>query len=278
MVDGMIERLESRALCAAPAAVLPAGAVPAPAPAPAPGADVTSPTLNMVRIQGPPGEATGVVLQFSEPLDPSAAADVNHYAVRGTPRVFVTRSTRRNLTLASAVYDEATRTVTLVPEKRPFDPGRHLRGLRARAAITDTAGNPLDGDGDGTREARDDAVWAFRHVRRGRSLVYFDATRSRVRLRLSAPGRMRLMQRLEGTEVVAQETDDGLWAAGFKTNHWGEGMFLWIEAAAPGAVLTGTVTPYGHGLEDATTSLVEIFNPAGARLDLLNDQAFQVGT
>ena len=216
--------------------------------------DGTAPTLDAVRLLGTPGQATGLALTFSEPLDAARAADVSAYQVSGvwrvTPDVGI-----RNLALASAAYDDATRTVTLTPQRVPFDAGRYLRQLRADGAtITDASGTPLDGNGDGV--GGDDAFRDFMPVRTGRVIKYRDADGSRVTLRLAGAGRLRLLRRVDRFP-------------------WGDGVQLWVEGATPDSVVSGTVRPRRGGAA-ATTQLVEIINPGGARLDLLSNPSFQV--
>jgi hypothetical protein len=62
----------------------------------------------------------------------------------------------------------------------------------------------------------------------------------------------------------------------FKLVHWGEGMQLFVEGATPDSILTGSVRPR-RGNGTASTTLVEIVNPGGARLDLLTNPSFHVG-
>jgi hypothetical protein len=230
--------------------------------------DGTAPALRSVRVLGQPGLATGIALTFSEPMDAARAADVDAYDVRGTWRDSFSDFGRRRLDLASATYDDATRTVTLAAEA-PFDPGRYLRVVRVDAdAVTDASGTKLDGDDNGN--GGDDAVWFFRSPRRGRTIRYLDATRSRVTLRLDGPGRLRLFQRLEGRALAF---DSG--GFDFSVVRWGEGLQVWVEGATPDSVLTGTVRAR-RGSGAATTSLVEIVNPGNARLDLLSNPSFHV--
>lgn len=218
-------------------------------------ADGTPPTLETVRLLGSPGQATAIALTFSEPLDPVRAADVDSYDVRGTWRLTLSNFGWRTLDLASAAYDDATRTVTLTPKNVPFDPNRYLRLLVVDAdTITDAAGTRLDGDGDG--RGGDDAFRSFAPIRKGRTIKYRDANGSRVKVRLTGAGRLRLLQRVERYP-------------------WGDGVQLWVEGATADSVVTGTVRSR-HGGGVATTSLVEIVNPGGARLDLLNNPSFHV--
>ena len=246
-----VELLESRFLCAA---------------------DGVPPTLQMVRVVGPPSQATAVALTFSEPLDPVRAANPEAYRVFGAMLGDAGIKERSRKALASAKYDDATRTVTLVPEHTPFNSARGLRLLRVDAgSVASASGEPLDGDGDGV--GGDSAEWLFRNEGRRRTIIYSDANRSRVKLRLSGPGRLRLTQHVQGTRL--RVTGNTTFTLGFHAFRWGEGLQLWVEGATLQSVLTGTVTTGRHGL-DAITSIFEIVNPGGARLDLLADPAFVV--
>jgi hypothetical protein len=233
--------------------------------------DGVPPTLQEVRLVGTPGKATGITLTFSEPLDAASATDVSAYSVRGGWRTWLTRKSRRELRISSATHDGASRTVTLFPEKSPFDPGRFVRVLRVRAdVVRDESGTRLDGDADGGEGG--DAVWQFRHLTHRRTIAYPDATRSRVILRLSGPGRLRLVQRVVGTETRLAHNN-----ASYRAEYWGEGLQLWVDGATAESVLTGSVSvDPRRGPGDATTTLMEIINPGGARLDLLANPAFQV--
>ena len=220
-------------------------------------ADGTPPTLETVRLLGPtPGQATGIALTFSEPLDSARATDVASYEVRGAWRATPIKDIGfRTLHIASAAYDDATRTVTLTPDHVPFDANRYVRDLIVNGdRVTDVSGTPLDGDGDGTGGGS--AFRSFAPVHRGRTIRYRDAGGTRVKVRLVGPGRLRLFRELERYPR-------------------GDGVQLFVDGATPGSVVTGTVRPRRGG-GDATTPLVEIINPGGARLDLLGNGSFQV--
>ena len=83
----------------------------------------------------------GIVIRFDERLDPAAASDLTHYALR--PAGKKARATR----LAGATYDAQSNTVTIRPAGK-ID----LRKPQALTiqGLTDLAGNLLDGDGDGS--------------------------------------------------------------------------------------------------------------------------------
>jgi hypothetical protein len=111
----------------------------------------------------------GVVLTFSEPMDPIRAGDRRNYILQGGPPESVVSKAYRFLTFSSsepaplvplraARYDPTTHSVTLIP-RQPLSPSgeyevsspklnmiqrRHLRGGRdPRGALTDLAGNTL---------------------------------------------------------------------------------------------------------------------------------------
>ena len=139
------------------------------------GPDRTPPTTTGARAIVRRGRVTAVVVTFGKDMDPLTAGDASNYAVvdprsiRPVPHVEWT--TAKALPLAGAQYDPATRSVTLtlkrparpalfyLIESRPFFDETNLVGqvkspadvpVRSFASpITDTAGNPLDGDGDG---------------------------------------------------------------------------------------------------------------------------------
>ena len=233
------------------------------------------PTLQSVRIVGPPGQATAIAVTFSDAMDPAGASDPRNYEVARR------RWNRDRSTPASASYDDATRTVTLVPQRVPFDPATEVRRLTVHTGLVYGAnGLSLDGDGDG--DGLGNAVCTLRYFTGRRSLSYSDATRSRVRLRLTGPGRLSMVQMLESREVLVEDDGDDGWGPApvgrltRRTLSRGEAMQVWIEGATADTVLTGTVTARRRG-GDADTSVVEIINPGGARV-MLGEPAFRVGT
>jgi hypothetical protein len=92
------------------------------------------------------------VLRFDEDLDPVRATDLAGYRLvdAGRDGRLGTRDDR-SIALRQATYDPATRSVTLLPSRRLALQGNHLLVVSGRGAtaLTDRAGNPLDGDGDG---------------------------------------------------------------------------------------------------------------------------------
>jgi hypothetical protein len=139
------------------------------------GPDATPPRVVATRLLTKGSNVTGFVLTFSEEMARGAVEDVNNYAVDDPRSIRPVRGVewteaRRRIALKSAVYDPATRSVTLTPagrvRKGPFfsvmsrevadllnSVGRPMlpspEELTLLSPITDAAGNPLDGDGDG---------------------------------------------------------------------------------------------------------------------------------
>jgi streptogramin lyase len=104
------------------------------------------PTItSVVRRPGPRARSGTLVLSFDEPLDPTSAQDLGNYQLVQLAR----RS--RTVRIRSAVYDPATRTVTLSPVRR-LRP-RHLYRLAVigtgPTGVADTSGNLLDGQKTG---------------------------------------------------------------------------------------------------------------------------------
>ena len=235
--------------------------------------DLERPTLDTVRVLGPWQAATGLALTFSEPMDPAAATDVTSYRVWGTVRRRAFDRDQRKLPLARADYDDASRTVTLVPAQPTFNVRRFLRNVFVHPSVTDAAGNRLTGDREPLSTdlgLLDGYVpFVFRAPRVKRSFSYQDANRSQVRLRLRGPGRAMLLLRAQGARL------DDEWPQ-TPVETWGEGMQLFIDGATPRTVLTGSVVAPPGG--DGTTTLAEIVNPGGAQLPLLSDPAFGIGS
>ena len=251
-------------------------------------ADVTPPTVTGVRVTGQPEAVTGLVLTFSEPLDPVRAQRVANYQIfRKTQSCDgggffggeeECDTERRNVRLASATYDDATRTVTLTAERAIRIQSR-LRRLRVVAGgpngITDPAGNRLDGDRNGT--GGDAGFFRFDTLA-GRSITYRDGDRDRVRLRLTGPGRLLLLRQAPGQGNRDRNDDDegGTGTGGGMSLASGEGVQLWLLGkVSDRTVLTGTVTQQGG---DGKTTLREILNAGAGRIDLTTNPAFEIGS
>jgi hypothetical protein len=259
-----VEELERRWL----ASILPAGEDPMNAI----GYDPESPILNAIRFVGPPAQATALTLTFSKPLDPAGATDVRGYEVNSSWR----NPPAHQTPLASASYDDATRTVTLVPQTVPFDPTVAVRLVTVHAwAVRSPSGAQLLGDFD-PFSGNHDAIVPLRYFSK-RSITYSDRTGSRVRLRIRGPGRLRLAQVVE-TFVPKDWSGllsghEGIFGPR-KFTRSGEAQQLWVEGATGDTVVTGTIKPRRRN--DNRTTFAEVLNPGGARLDLLNDPAFRI--
>jgi streptogramin lyase len=99
------------------------------------------PMITDVRRPGPGARAGALVLSFDEPLDPAHAQDLANY------RLVALGRRGRTIRVRSAVYDSATRTVSLIPAHR-LRPRQHFRLTVIGAVpsgVTDGSGNLLDG-------------------------------------------------------------------------------------------------------------------------------------
>jgi hypothetical protein len=119
------------------------------------------------------GTRQGIVLTFSKPMDPAGASNVNNYAVRswrgidgvngpfGLPLFGYHHSiSSESVPLRAAVYDPATNSVTLIPNRRLTYLGQVTvtQGSRSKKSsrpghpsdaplgLTDVEGNPINGD------------------------------------------------------------------------------------------------------------------------------------
>jgi hypothetical protein len=162
---------------------------------------LVGPVVLAMSMLGTEQEVTGIVLTFSDRLDPASAQNTRAYFVGRFDRVTADhgwdplgltdrpRETDR-VQLQSAVYDDAARTVTLTPATsfNLFERFRRLRiSGRGPTAVKDVAGVPLDGDRDGT--PGDSGVLRLR-VNRSKRISFRELDGDRVKLRLFGPGRI----------------------------------------------------------------------------------------
>jgi hypothetical protein len=105
--------------------------------------DATGPTLTDLSRFGFHTAPTFLVLTFSEELDPARAGDVSNYRLVG--------SGGQPIGINSAVYDAATRTVTLSPNQLLNLNVTYQVTVNGSTAggLTDRSGNLIDGDRDG---------------------------------------------------------------------------------------------------------------------------------
>ena len=118
---------------------------------------VTVAPARVLRLQrfGVRAQPTRIVLTFDEPMNPNAADLKSNYVFRPVVRGRVQTRPRQAIRVASAVYDPATRTVTLRTAKR-----LNLRRVyqitvngRAPQGLTNQSGSLLDGKGTVSRAA-----------------------------------------------------------------------------------------------------------------------------
>lgn len=159
------------------------------------------PALVAVHFTGSEHEVASVVLTFTDSLDPASAQNTGAYFVgRNTPGTkdafwdpldLNDNSPQTDrIALQSAVYDDATRTVTLTPATA-FNVMDRLRRIRVSgrgaSAVRDAAGVPFDGNRDGV--PGDSGVMRLR-VQATKTVVFRDADGDRARVKLTGPGKI----------------------------------------------------------------------------------------
>ena len=266
-VPSVIEPLERRSLLSA--APVPLGIEPV-------GVDAAGPQLVGAQLFGSNRDVTRVVLTFNESLDPATAQDVRAFQVLkkihredddddsgGFFEVpFVpdeeggTSTDIVRIKFDLAVYDDATKTVTLTPAN-PFRADKRFRQLRVAGkgerAVKDLAGNRLDGDGDG--KAGDNLSQKFK-ARKGGKLVIKDNDGDRATLRLKGPGRIVSMSH-------------------WKTKGPPDPLIFLEETDAARSVLSATVKKARRG--DGVVDIEQITGIASANVTFLTDPAFRIG-
>jgi hypothetical protein len=159
------------------------------------------PTLVAMHFTGTEQEVTSVVLTFSDRLDPASAQNPNAYFVgRNTPGTkdafwdpldLNDNSPQADrIPMRTAVYDDASQTVTLTPATA-FNVMDRLRRIRVSgrgaSAVKDVAGVAFDGNRDGVPGGS--GVMRLR-VQATKNVVFRDADGDRARVRLSGPGKI----------------------------------------------------------------------------------------
>ncbi|MFO0960099.1 MAG: Ig-like domain-containing protein [Isosphaeraceae bacterium] len=112
-------------------------------------ADTTPPTVTRFGRVARQGRTLRMALTFSEPMDPAGAGRTSSYQLLYTGRDGkLGTCDDRVVRLRKAAYDVSTRTTTLTPRNPPAMSGWYR--LTAYASrLTDLAGNPLAGQGNG---------------------------------------------------------------------------------------------------------------------------------
>ena len=109
---------------------------------PPPLPDTVGPVIRGVRLVKSKRGVTKIVLTLSEPLSPTAAASLANFILQQPGHG------KKKIALKWAQYDAAAGTITLKP-RRVIPRGTAFRLTVVAAGLTDAAGNPLDGNGDG---------------------------------------------------------------------------------------------------------------------------------
>lgn len=235
------------------------------------------PVLTGVTLAGPVSAVNAVVLSFNEPLDPTGAQNLQAYAFGkvgpqnsdngfslGDLLPFSTTAASRSnavgastksrprlvkagkIQFASAVYDNAARTVTLTP-LAPFRAQAFFRVLRVKGtganALHDASGNVLNGGVDQVLN------WS---MRQGKQVMYLDAAHNRVTLRLRGRGRLFvfLRRRADADPVI------------------------FLDSTNAGSTLSGTVK--NHGQTGGLTPIAEIDGDPSLAASLQRNPSFQV--
>ncbi|HSU67709.1 MAG TPA: hypothetical protein VLJ39_12615 [Tepidisphaeraceae bacterium] len=162
-----------------------------------------SPALTGIHLTGSLRAVTGVVFTFDQPLDPTAASNIQGYQVgRLTPASgdgggfdwtsllgFLAQPKsplvkNNKVQFTSATYDDPSQSVTLTPV-RPFSALAWFRFIRVYGvgnnAIQDVSGNSLNG-------GKNTYVHWFPYV--GRNFTYRDADNDLVHIGLRGPGQI----------------------------------------------------------------------------------------
>lgn len=233
------------------------------------------PQIVGVHVIGPPTDATGVVVTFNESMDPATVQDKASYVlvkhinkdsssdsggffdIPFTDNSTPASSQLVRIHFSSAVYDDATHSVTLTP-KHTFEIRRRFRILRVAGrgdhAITDAAGMALDGNYDGVPGGN--AALKYKS-HRGRNVTIQDADGDHLKLHLSGPGTILLTQR--------RRTPDPN----------GPLVFL-IGTNANRSTLSGQVKISKKG-GDGIVPLAELTGISAAQVNILNDPSIPIG-
>ncbi len=118
---------------------------------PTPAPDTTAPTVLAQKLTLSGRAITSIVLTYDKAMAAATVGNLANYTIRDLGAKGTTSATGPKVPLASATFDPATETVTLVPRK-PLAIGRFyeliLDGPRT-PGITDASVIPLDGDRNG---------------------------------------------------------------------------------------------------------------------------------
>jgi hypothetical protein len=159
--------------------------------------DLTAISLTDLQlIAAPRRTLAAVALTFSKPLDvPQATNAANYRLTRAGQDKLLGTADDKTIELASASYDATSRTVQLAiaSSKRPLKLTQAFQITIHGTSLTDEAGNPWDGDGDGSPGGDYRAL-------AGNKFSYRDHDADRVSLALGKAGTgvMQLVRRADG--------------------------------------------------------------------------------
>lgn len=163
--------------------------------------DLTGPTVNEIREVGPANAITGLILQFSEPLNPQTAANPSNYLILSTATNGRLGFGTQSIPIGSVSYNPSTFTVLVVPAI-PLKPNTfywlNVNGTHP-GALTDLAGNPLNSTANVT-PGHDYGLY----VSRGANLAYTDDQGAKVTLRISGGGVLDLTRDFNGKGLRLQ--------------------------------------------------------------------------
>lgn len=218
-----------------------------------------------VAMTGSEQKITGIVLTFNIDLDPATAQDPRAYFI-GRNRTSGgdafwdplglndPKTSTSRIKLQSAVYEPASRTVTLTPAT-PFDVFDRFRRIRVSGrgptAVKDATGVPLDGNGDARPGGN--AVLRTR-IRRTTNLTFRDNDGDRARLRLLGPGK--------------------IWAVVSRQRGFAPLLFLNKTSALKTGLTGGVVRNRRTG--DGVVTIRQLSGTAFASVPILLDPAFRV--
>jgi len=231
------------------------------------------PQITNIQLEGTAKACTAVVLTFDEQLDPNKAGDIRAFSIGrvkhpssdnglnlGDFLPFLARPLskvikNRKVQFSQDIYDDTAHTITLIPNG-PFAAWKYFRAVRIRGkgefAITDAAGNPFDGDGNGT--GGDDVVLTW-VCHKGKKITIKEQDGDKVILKLKGPGKLYDIQH----------------------NFNARDPMIFIDSANPTkSILTATITQGKKG--DGKADIAQISGLSAVQTTLLSNPAFVFGS
>jgi hypothetical protein len=230
------------------------------------------PQVTNIALLGTAKACTGVVLTFNEHLDPARAGDIRAFSIGRVKHPsssnglnltdflpFLARPLSkvikaRKVQFAQDIYDDTAMTITLIPNG-PFAAWKYFRAVRIRGkgdfALTDTAGNPFDGNGDGT--GGDDIVltWVYH---KGKKITIKEQDGDKIILQLKGPGKLYDIQH----------------------NFDARDPMIFVDSANPAkSILTGRVIQGKHG--DGIADIRQISGLSSVQTTLPSNLSFKFG-